>query len=376
MLSGATLFKVLREIDLASIKRESEKRFRILLLGPVGLTGPVGTHLSTSRKDDVGAAGVHPWLVQHTLDDTAAELGTYGLAVLVTTQPEPDTLQTRWLKELRQARVPVLTVVQSSDAAKQPGVSLPRPLEHARVVTTDSERTTLQETLATALLKAVPADLRLSLARQLPLLRTCYMRALTEDTARANAMYVASTGLAKVVPILNIPMNVADFFILTKNQLVMAYRIALAGGKEGNPQDLMGEIVSVLGGGFFFRQVAREMVGLIPVWGILPNIAVSYAGTWLVGQAVTLWVREGKNLSVEDMRNFYGEALERGRALAQRLPLVDEEGAQKRRALFKRLTRRHPKVTPTDSPASLDDPLNQPPSGEPEEGNAPENDNP
>lgn len=60
MLSGATLFKVLREIDLASIKRESEKRFRILLLGPAGLTGPVGTHLSTSRNDDVDSAGVHP----------------------------------------------------------------------------------------------------------------------------------------------------------------------------------------------------------------------------------------------------------------------------------------------------------------------------
>lgn len=374
MLSGATPFKVLREIDLAGIKRESEKRFKLLLLGPSGLATPLGRHLSTSRQEEADTSGIHPWLVLHTLDETVPDLGTFDLAVFITTQAEPDTFHARWMKELRNAKVPVLTLVQSGEAVNQPGASIPRSLEQVRVVTPDLERETLRETFATALIKAVPTELRLALAKQLPLLRNCYMRALTEETARANAMYVASTGIAKAVPILNIPMNVADFFILTKNQLVMAYKIALAGGKEGRPQDLMGEIVSVLGGGFFFRQVAREMVGLIPVWGILPNIAVSYAGTWIVGQAVTIWVREGKNLTVNDMRNYYNEALERGRALAQKLPLVNEEGAQKRRSLFKRLTRRHPKVSPTDTDDALEEQPNSLPSPSGEENNASEHD--
>ena len=35
-------------------------------------------------------------------------------------------------------------------------------------------------------------------------------------------------------------------------------------------EQLLGEIVGVLGGGFLFRQLARQMSGLIPVWGIVP----------------------------------------------------------------------------------------------------------
>ena len=179
------------------------------------------------------------------------------------------------------------------------------------------------------------------------------MRALIDETARANALYTASTGLAAVVPVLNVPLGVADIFVLTKNQLVMAYKLALAGGKGGKPQDVMGEIVSVLGGGFFFRQIARELVGFVPVVGILPNIAVSYAGTWLIGQSVQLWVLEGKKLNVSEMRRFYDAALEGGRALAgavlerARRNQGDAEGENKRARLPWRLAPRTPKASPT-----------------------------
>ena len=54
----------------------------------------------------------------------------------------------------------------------------------------------------------------------------------------------------------------------------MSYRIALASGKKGTPRELVGEVLGVIGGGFLFRQGARQLVGLIPVAGIAPKVAV------------------------------------------------------------------------------------------------------
>ena len=359
-LSAGNLFKLVREIDLSAIQRESERRFRLLLLGDEALTEAVAEGLSAGE----GKTGVHPWLERRGLT-APGDLSGFDLALLVRGDVEfvgEGSLEAQ-LEVLRKARVPVVTVVVSPDAAGRVGAELPREGEAARVLLPDSEPGTLTQTLAPALLKVAPGELRLALARGLPPLRAAAMRALIEETARANALYTASTGLAAVVPVLNVPLGVADIFVLTKNQLVMAYKLALAGGKGGKPQDVMGEIVSVLGGGFFFRQLARELVGFVPVAGILPNIAVSYAGTWLIGQSVQLYVLEGKKLKVNEMRHLYDAALEGGRALAGGLlerARKSAPGGGKRARLPWRLPQRSPKASPTPSTDAEEAPKNKP----------------
>ena len=83
------------------------------------------------------------------------------------------------------------------------------------------------------------------------------MSALIEDTARTNALYSLTTGLAEVVPVLNVPLNLADVIVLTKNQLLMSYRVALAAGKRGSGTELMAEVAGVIGGGLLLRQAGR-----------------------------------------------------------------------------------------------------------------------
>ena len=75
----------------------------------------------------------------------------------------------------------------------------------------------------------------------------------------------------------------------------------------------------MLGGGLLFRQVARGLVGLIPVWGIVPKVAVAYAGTQVVGTATSLWATEGRTASAAEVRELYAGALTRGRGVAERL---------------------------------------------------------
>jgi uncharacterized protein (DUF697 family) len=160
---------------------------------------------------------------------------------------------------------------------------------------------------------------RVAVARQLPPLRPLIAHRLVEETSRANGVYATTTAVGEVIPGLNIALTAADMIVLTKNQLVMAYKTALAAGKEGRPMDVMGEVVGVVGGGFLFRQLARELVGLVPVVGAIPKIAVAYAGTWVMGRTVTLWALEGHKLNPSDARRFYDEALARGRQLAENL---------------------------------------------------------
>jgi hypothetical protein len=77
--------------------------------------------------------------------------------------------------------------------------------------------------------------------------------------------------------------------------------------------------VSVIGGGFLFRQVGRELVGLMPVIGVVPKVAVAYAGTLAIARAVIVWASEGVRLSPEGIKRAYRDAWERGKRLAQTL---------------------------------------------------------
>jgi hypothetical protein len=58
-------------------------------------------------------------------------------------------------------------------------------------------------------------------------------------------------------------------------------------------------------------------VGLIPVLGLLPKVAVAYGGTWAVGRAMTLWASEGRDVTGQAVRRHSREGLARGRAVAR-----------------------------------------------------------
>lgn len=167
-------------------------------------------------------------------------------------------------------------------------------------------------------LNALPND-HLALARRYPLFRFAVARELIADTSLANATYALGTGLAEVIPALDIPFNVADVVILTKNQALMVYKLGLALGLSTRWQDHVAQLGGVVGAGFLWRQVARQLVGLIPVWGIVPKVAVAYAGTQAVGEAILYWYRTGNKISAKGMRDVYGDALARGRQVAQNL---------------------------------------------------------
>lgn len=315
-------FSLVLESNLSALKRDSERRFSLLMLGEVELVSGLARALSLDSTQE-GGGDIHPWIRTQLLahPEEIEQLREVDVVFLVaghSTLTEAEATALRWL---HRAAVPTIVVVVEA-AHLAPDAELrtepPQRFETARVVLPDTyDRHSLQQRLVPALAGAAQSSLRLAIPRQFPVARAPIVDQLIEDTARANAIYAASTVVAEMIPILNLSFNAADILILSKNQLIMAYKIALATGKRGTVKEVMGEIVGVVGGGFLFRQVARQLVGSIPVVGIVPKIAIAYAGTWVIGRSVYLWSTEGKKLDMSEARNFQRAALARGRVVAQ-----------------------------------------------------------
>jgi uncharacterized protein (DUF697 family) len=218
------------------------------------------------------------------------------------------------LATLRRAAVPTVVVAIGEARAEDRMISN----TERRIAVPTPDVATLEQ-IGAGLVQLVPADLRLALARQLPALRPAVFEATIDETSKANASYALTTGFAEVVPLLTVPLNLGDMIVLTKNQLVMSYRLVLAAGRDGEPRAMIGEILGVLGGGLIFRQLARQLVGFIPVVGLPSKVAIAYGGTWAIGHAIVLWATEGREVSQDLVRQLSNEGLQRGRAVAARL---------------------------------------------------------
>jgi uncharacterized protein (DUF697 family) len=310
---GSTLhwLRLVREIDLRHVRREVEAPMTVRLVGDPRAARRLAPLLS-SPSDEASASVIH--LAPEALPEAGA---TRTVTVLAVPAGETEPELRRQIERWRSSGQPLLMAV----------------LDDARYAASDEEveagriflpslpgADALARRLAPALMDVVEHENeRAALGRAVPALRSAAVDRLIEDTSRANALYAATTGLAEFVPVLAVPLTAADLVVLTKNQLVMAYRIALVAGKQGRPMDVLGEMLSVVGGGLFFRQVARELVGLIPILGWLPKVAIAYAGTRVIGLTVRRWALDGRVVGVGEMAALRDEALAAGRGVAAAL---------------------------------------------------------
>jgi uncharacterized protein (DUF697 family) len=112
-----------------------------------------------------------------------------------------------------------------------------------------------------------------ALAARLPVLRGEVSAELIRRFSRQNGVI----GAAVFVPGVDMP-------ILTLNQARLVLRLALAHGQAVD-RDRGLELAGVVGLGFGFRAVARELLGVVPFAGWAVKGAVAYAGTRAIGEA-------------------------------------------------------------------------------------------
>lgn len=333
------LANVLGEIDVRLIREAAEQPF---LISFISRDTALGWHVASLLYRGPRAHDIPPVRAVEVLAlEEALARPTFGrLAVVITSEDRDNSREMQVVRRLARANAPALVCLVEAPGA--PPAFRQQWLPAAAVSlhtigdaghTLDDDQATRQLTAAIRAAKAVDA---LALARHLPAFREQTARSLIEETSIANAMYSASSGIAELIPVATLPLNVADMVVLTKNQALMAYKIALAMGMTADFRRVMPQLAAVVGGGFIFRQIARTLVGLVPGWGIVPKTAIAFAGTFAMGEAIYRWCATGERLTEDALRQAYYSALARGRRMAQ--ALLKARPQRKRRSAQHRST--------------------------------------
>lgn len=108
------------------------------------------------------------------------------------------------------------------------------------------------------------------------------------------------------------PIPLADLPIVTGLQMAMVTSIALIGGKKINKKAVI-EFFSALGlnvaAGFVFRQVARQLIKLIPVGGNVISGLIASAGTYALCEAAVAYFIDEK--TIDNVKNIYKNEFDR-----------------------------------------------------------------
>lgn len=299
----------LAEIDVSDIRRKAETPPRVVVLGPYG---PARARLVTALQAGPGEIVPISGLTVLNWPAGPEMLEPLPRAELVIFLPSFEEnlrlAEQELIDRLRGTGVPTVVVLPKGTATEWPG---------ARTVWIDlDDLAGTGARVATEVATVLDAEQWTAFARHFPGLRHILAERLIINSSQNNAVYVATTAAAGIIPILSIPLNVADVVILTKNQAIMTYKLALMYGYPAEVQKVLGELVGVVGGGFVWRQVARLLVGFIPLIGPITQIGVAYAGTYVTGETVQRWLAHGRKLEREDMNAAYQRALEQGKAFA------------------------------------------------------------
>lgn len=273
---------IVKEINFDEVRERAELPPRLLVIGP-------STENAEAMRDSLfgeeGRQFVDAWAV----DAPLRELGRYDAIVVFDPERRGGAERVRREFPGRDQEAPVVTFIgtkmDDSEAADR-----------------------VRHDLAARL-----PDLAPSLGRHLPALRSAAVKAIIDDTAKANAQFALVSNVPSVVPVIgSIVSASADFIVLTKNQVMMLFKIAAVHGRDlRNQFGIIREVVPVVGAGFVWRTVAREAASFIPLAaGTIPKVAIAYAGTVTAGRAADYYYGAGRKPTRQQVRGYAHQAAE------------------------------------------------------------------
>lgn len=282
-----TMMSVLREVSLDEIREQVETAPRLLIVAPtadaarrlgLALTGPEGQFSSIYRAVD------EPFDAGGRLD------------AAIVWDPDRSGAGSRVAEALRFESPPVPIVRFDGES----------PESEAAI-----------ERLRSDILKR-NADRATAFGRALPMFRPVAAKQVIDETSIANAQFSLVSNIPTLIPVIgSIAAAGADFIVLTKNQVIMLYKLAGIYGRDLDDQRaILQEVLPVVGAGLVWRTVAREAVALLPfASGAIPKLAIAYGGTMAVGRAAEFYYRTGLRPTRQQIDQFGAQALERLRKL-------------------------------------------------------------
>jgi uncharacterized protein (DUF697 family) len=283
---------VLREVSLDEIREQIDTPPRLLVIGPTG---------EEARKLALAVAGPEGQFATliRAVDEPVDPSGRIDAAIVW--DPERTGAGSRVAEALRFESPPV-------------------PIVRFDGRSTDGEPEI--EQIRSDVLKRI-GERASAFGRALPAFRTAAAKQVIAETSVANAQFSLVSNIPTLIPVIgSIAAVGADFIVLTKNQVMMLYKLAAIHGRDLNDQrSILQEVLPVVGVGLVWRTVAREAATMMPfAAGAVPKLAIAYGGTMAVGRAADFYYRTGMKPSRMQLEQFGAEALERVRNLD--LPLL------------------------------------------------------
>lgn len=360
---GDQLWRSLSELDADVPQTEAEKDFQIALIGaPACGKTSLARALAAMPPGESMAPDLEEYLPEYRLPlsvEDVTDLDSATLLILLLDATKGDYAQEVAAADyLSYLGKPMLVCYNKMDLLPVEtrlirGQARWRGAEIMPLSATQPDA--VQELLLPAVLEVLP-QYALSLARRLSLFRRMVADRLIEHTALVNATYVSASGLASARPLLRVPFNAEEVGVLNANQAAMACQLGLACGLPLDWHHRVTALSVAVAPGRVWRQLARRVLGVVPLWGLDSKVGVAYGATIVMGKAIEAWCDTGEALSSKILREMCRDTAVRSRAVSrdlvakarEALPAQPKEGRSERRKLRlprPRLPRRRQKPT-------------------------------
>lgn len=283
-------WKLTRELDLGQLRREIERGGSILILGADRELAEQVAHLveADDRSGEIEATTLRDWSSQARGRRGGVDVYVVALSGTLAAADR------RVVTEISLSDAPVL-VAQIGLAEQVMVVGLPE--EHIVTLHPGPDYESENRDRLLKALVGLDPNVMLALGRRHAALRGPVAEHLIRDTARVNAEVAALSSLPAAIPFIGgMVGNVADIVVLTKNQILLLFKLAGLFGRDLRlGRLLLLEILPVVGGAFFWRSVARTLVGFLPpIISLVPKTGVAYSGTYVVGQTARYYYEHGR----------------------------------------------------------------------------------
>lgn len=133
-----------------------------------------------------------------------------------------------------------------------------------------------------------------------------------------------------------IPIPIADIFILAPIQIALVTTIGYYHGVEVT-KDRAIELLTTVSAGVGLREVARQLIKLVPGYGSAISAVIAFAGTVGLGETANVWFKHQMKIDPEQLRLIFKTAAELAKKEYELLHEADSELKQRLQSLNKQL---------------------------------------
>jgi small GTP-binding protein len=119
---------------------------------------------------------------------------------------------------------------------------------------------------------------------------------------RIRALIYSKAGVCAAVALAPIP--VADILVLTPIQMAMVATIGYFHGVQVSAERA-GELMGVMGAGVGLREAARQLVKLVPGYGLVVSAGIAFAGTVALGETAHVWFSRQMKIDAHDLKELF-----------------------------------------------------------------------